>query len=213
MDTPHRRPRGAPEVDPLDRGVRQDVRADLVDVLRLLVVTGLSGAFEQAADDRRRRAWNREERQAAGRVVQGGPEQDARPVLDHERERIDARAAVGHPGGQQRAACRHALRQHLEPGRRHVVDPRAEDVGAGKRATGEHVAARVDGDVVALLAREDNACDPDIEPVARGQHVRVDRRSGVSLHVVFVAGAEEPWLYQRARRGADDTAWTVWSWR
>jgi len=92
----------------------------------------------------------------------------------------------------------------LNRGRRHVVDPRAEDVGAGERAPREDVAAGVDGQVVALLAREDDACDPDVQPVARGQHVRVDRGSGVPLHVVFVAGAEEPWLDQRAGRGADD---------
>src|SRR4029077_12946908 len=59
-------------------------------------------------------------------------------------------------------------------------------------------------DVVTLLAREDDPRDTDVEPVARGQDVRVDRRPGVSLDVVLVTGAEEPWFDERAGRGADD---------
>src|SRR5204863_8062544 len=51
----HARTRRPAQVDALDRRVRKDVGADLVDVLRLLVVLRLRGAFEEAAADRRRR--------------------------------------------------------------------------------------------------------------------------------------------------------------
>src|SRR6476659_1179071 len=56
----HCRAPDAADVDPLDRRVREDVRSDLVDVLRLLVVGGESSAAVEAASHWRRRAWDRE---------------------------------------------------------------------------------------------------------------------------------------------------------
>src|SRR5437868_4961499 len=85
----HGRPRRATHVDALDRRVRQDVGADLVDVLRLLVVRRQRSALEQTAANGRGRAGDTEQRQAAGRVVQRRSKQHVAPILDHERERID----------------------------------------------------------------------------------------------------------------------------
>src|SRR5207237_5142224 len=77
----HGRSRRAADVDALDRRVRQDVGADLIDVLRLLVVRSQRSAFEQTSADGRSRTGDAEERQPAGRDAEGSPEHDGPPVL------------------------------------------------------------------------------------------------------------------------------------
>ena len=176
----------------------------MIDVLGLLVVLCQRGALVEAATDPGRGTGNREEGQPARGVEQRRTEQNPRSVLDHERERVDAGAAVGHAGGEERPTGRYAPRQQLEPRRRHVVDPGTEQVAPGERPAGEDVAARIHGDVIALLAWEDGARNPDVEAVVAGQHVCVHRRAGVSLDVVLVARTQEPRLDQCPVRDTDD---------
>ena len=174
-----------------ERGVREQLVADGVDVLRLLEVGGGRLHLPLAGAELRRLVRDREERDPADRVVRDGADQGL-AVADHERVRIDARAEVEHAQGDRRPARRDAAGQQPEQRRLDVVDPGLEDVGAAERPAGEEIAARVDCDVVRLRAREDRARGADVERVVDRQVVDVHGQAGVALDVVLVRRAEEP---------------------
>ena len=115
----------------------------------------------------------REERDPAGRVVERRRRSGA-AVADHERVRVDAGAEVEHAQGDRRPAGGDAVGEQAEQRRLQVVDPRAEDVGAAQRPAREQIAARVDGDVVRLRAREDGPRGADVERIVDRQVVDVD---------------------------------------
>ena len=159
-----------------ERGVRQQLVADGVDVLRLLEVgrgrlhLALAGACSAGASRR-----DREERDPA-RPGRRRPRRSApgrsrsRASTGRRRRRGRARAARSSAGRPRRA------REQAEQRRLHVVDPGAEDVRAAERAAGEQVAPGVDRDVVRLRAREDGARRADVERVVDRQVVDVDRQ-------------------------------------
>ena len=94
-------PRTTRHAGRLEARVRQHVLPGLVDVLRLLVIRGEQNRRRPSGPERRRRSRDREDGEPGDRVV-GGRAHERLPVRDHERDRIDACAGVGHPRGDQR---------------------------------------------------------------------------------------------------------------
>ena len=162
-----------------------------------------------ARGQRRRAGRDREDGEAACRVVGGGAEQHA-AVGEDERRRVDARHRV-----RPRLQILHADDDRRPPGRDapgherclrrvDVVDPGAQHVLAAHRPVDVRQRRRVDREVVRLRPREDGARRADVELVVEREGVDVRRRAGVALDVVLVQRAEQPRVHERAgRRGLD----------
>ena len=91
------------------------------------------------------------------------------------------------------------LRDDPDGRRPDVVDPRAQRVATGERATGEEVASGVDGDVVAPGRQEHAAGSSDrVEEVGK-LAVHVHRDSRVAEDVVLVERAHEPRMNRLVR--------------
>ncbi len=180
-----------------ESSVREELIAHRIHVLRFLEVRGAGGNEPFPRAQHGRLARQREDRDAADRVIGRGADERP-PVADHERIRIDARAEIEHAQGERRPAGCDAVRDQTEKRRLHVVHPGPEEIVAGERASREPVAARVDRDVVRLCAREDRCGGADVDREVEREVVDVDGSACVSLDVVLVRRAEHPRVNQGA---------------